>query len=265
MARKYLGLALASVAYAAPFESPLEAVHNDPCEPCQPAGATGSAPPSDLSSLYVQVLGSVQDIDFKARSVSARASASAGFCCRASLDCVKVQQVNIAMCYDKFTTNYGFADGSYGSLTTGDYTAGGNTVNLLDDDAIYAANPAAKPNTATLSIPPQFTGTGVGSAIPGSQLGSIVVFTTTLSPKTFSAATTLPGSVVVKTVSGQAVHESVPPRTISGPTTMPPSTIIVTSTAEVAKPSASSTGAAGRVGTEGWGLFGAVAYALYAL
>jgi hypothetical protein len=261
MSLKYLTLALATIAYASPLDSPLKAVNDDPCEPCQPQGATGTASPSDLSSLYTNVLGSVKDIKFQKRSFDARANS--GFCCRASLNCVNVQNLNIAMCYDKFTTNYAFPDGSYGSLTTGEYNSNGKAVNLLSDNSIYSANPSAKPNTATLSIPPQFTGTGVGSAVPAGQLGSVIVYTTTIPGTTYSAPTTLPGSVLVKTVSGQAVSESVAPSTITGATTMAPQTTIVTSTAAPAE--ASSTGAAGRLGVDSMGVLGAIAYALYAL
>lgn len=259
MSLKYFALALATVAYASPLESPLKAVNDDPCEPCKPQGATGTSQPSDLSSLYLDILTSVKDIKFQKRTLDARADS--GFCCRASLDCVNVQNINVAMCYDKFTTNYAFPDGSYGSLTTGEFNSGGKAVNLLSDNNVYSANPSAKPNTATLSIPPQFTGTGIGSAVPAGQLGSIIVFTTTIPGTTYSAPTTLPGTVLVKTVSGQVVSESVGPSTITGATTLAPQTTVMTSTAT----QASSTGEAGRVGAEGVGMLGAVAYALYAL
>jgi hypothetical protein len=259
MSLKFLALAFATIAYASPLESPSKAVNDDPCEPCQPQGATGMSPPTDLSSLYTDVLGSVKNIKFPNRSLDSRADS--GFCCRASLDCVNVNNLNIPMCYDKFTTNYAFPDGSYGSLTTGEYNSGGKQVNLLSDSNIYSANPSAKPNTATLSIPPQYTGTGVGSAIPAGQLGSIIVYTTTIPGTTYSAPTTLPGSVFVKTVSGQAVSSSVGPSTITAATTMGPQTTVVTSTAA----GASSTGAAVRVGADDMGVLGALAYALYAL
>lgn len=259
MSLKFLTLALATIAYASPLESPNKAANDDPCKPCQPSGATGLTPPTDLTSLYTDVLGSVKDIKFQKRTLDARADS--GFCCRASLNCVNVNNLNIPMCYDRFTTNYAFAEGSYGSLTTGEYNSGGKQVNLLSDSSVYSNNPSAQPNTATLSIPPQYTGTGIGSAIPAGQLGSIIVYTTTIPGTTYLAPTTLPGSVFVKTVSGQAVSSSVAPSTITQATTVAPQTTVVTSTVA----GASSTGVAVRVGADSVGVLGALAYALYAL
>jgi hypothetical protein len=272
MSLKLLALALATLAATSPLEAPSKADGtDDPCEPCQPNGATGTNPPSlgsDLSSLYTDVLGSVKGISWQNSRRSLAARADGGWCCRASLDCVNVQRLNIPMCYDKFTTNFNFPDGSYGSLTTGEYVAqGGGSANLFTGNFssqgqtgnIYSANPADKPNTATLSIPPQFTGTGVGSAVPPGQLGSIIVYTTTIPGTTYSAPTTLPGSFVVKTVSGQAVSESVAPSTITRATTVAPQTTVVTSRASAAP---SSTGGAARMGA---GVLGMAAYAVYAL
>lgn len=276
MSLKFVTLALATIAYASPFESLSKASNDDPCEPCKPQGATGTIPPAvgtDLSSLYIDVLTSVKGIDFRKRSVAAR---DEGFCCRQSLDCVNVQRLNIAMCYDKFTTNYAFADGSYGSLTTGEYKSGSSSANLLTGEYtngnnkgnIYANDTQAKPNTATLSIPPQFTGTGVGSAVPASELGSIIVYTTTIPGTTYTAPTTLAQTVRVATVSGQAVTTTVPPQTISEATTIPPKTTVVTQTQNAA--AASSTGAAGQVAVDstrsvGMSILGALMYVLYAL
>jgi hypothetical protein len=275
MSLKFLTLALATVAYASPLESPNKATNDDPCNPCQPNGATGLTPPtigSDLSSLYTNVLGSVKDIKFQKRSLVSRDS---GFCCRASLNCVNVQSLNIPMCYDKFTTNFAFADGSYGSLTTGEYNSGGNKANLISGDYtsggqqgnIYTVNPNAKPNTATLSVPPQYTGTGVGGAVPANQLGSIIVYTTTIPGTTYSAPTTLPQTVLVKTVSGQVINTTVAPSTITQATTVAAQTTVVTSTQAVAS---SSTAAGARVGVDetrsvGMGLLSTLMYALYAL
>ncbi|KAH8724398.1 hypothetical protein GQ44DRAFT_564859, partial [Phaeosphaeriaceae sp. PMI808] len=273
MALKLLALAMAVVTYASPLESPNKADNNDPCQPCQPKGATGTAPPAigpDLSTLYTNVLGSVKDIHFKARSSELSVkSRESGFCCRASLNCVNVQNLNIPMCYDKFTTNFAFADNSFGSLTTGEYQSGGNKANLFSGNYsagnIYAAKPQDKPNTSTLSIPPQYTGTGVGSAVPPNQLGSVVVYTTTISGTTFTAPTTLPQTVKVVTVSGVAVSTTEAPRTITQATTIAEQTTVVTATNQVA---ASSSKAAGvRVDMDqtrpvGMGMLSALMYAL---
>ncbi|KAH7081850.1 hypothetical protein BKA63DRAFT_221196 [Paraphoma chrysanthemicola] len=276
MSLKFFALALAATAYASPLESPNKASNDDPCEPCQPNGATGLTPPafgSALKSLYTDVLGSVKGISFNKRAPSSLLVRDSGFCCRASLDCVNVQNLNIPMCYDKFTTNYAFADGSYGSLTTGEYTSGGNSANLLtgtyasngQQGDIYSAAPGDKPNTSTLSIPPQYTGTGTGSAVPANQLGSIIVYTTVIPGTTYTGPTTVPGTVRVATVSGVPVSTSVPARTVTQATTIAEQTTVVTSTQQAAA-SASSTGAAGRVvGEARMGVLGALAYALYAL
>ncbi|KAK5135417.1 hypothetical protein LTR04_004609, partial [Oleoguttula sp. CCFEE 6159] len=83
---------------------------------------------------------------------------------------------------DKFTTNYFLPDGSYGQIASGAFTsADGSTANLLTGDYtsnstsgnVYSASPADKPNTSTLSIPPQWTSSGVGSAIPITNLAQV--------------------------------------------------------------------------------------------
>ncbi|KAJ8113361.1 hypothetical protein OPT61_g4498 [Boeremia exigua] len=266
MSLKYFALALAATAAAVPG-SPFQALeaqasNDNPCEPCQPSGATGTNSPavgSDLSSLYSNVLNSVKGIGFNKRSLTARAGDS-GFCCAASLDCVNVQSLNIPMCYDKFTTNFKLYDGSYGSLTTGEYTSSnGQNVNLLSGDYsggnIYSAAPQDKPNTSTLSIPPQYTGTGVGAAIPASELGSVIVYTTVIPGTTFSAPTTLPGTIRAATVNGVEVSTSIAPLTISEATTVAPQTTVVTT--HVADATAStSQGAAGAVGVDSSKSFG---------
>jgi hypothetical protein len=235
----------------------------DDCNPCNPSGASGTTPPSfgpDLQSMYTNLLASVKDIKFQSRNADPLRARADGFCCRESLDCVNVQSLNIPMCYDKFTTNYAFADGSYGSLTTGDYTQGGAQANLIsgqytkDGQAgnIYAGDESAKPNTATLSIPPQYTGTGKGGPIPASELASVIVVTTEIGgttisggPTTVPALTTLGTTISAHTVTGTA------------PTTIAPSTIVATTTPSLSSaaqhasaPSASSTGGAALSGTD---------------
>jgi hypothetical protein len=234
----------------------------DICNPCNPSGASGTNPPSfgpDLQSLYTDLLASVKDIKFQSRAVNSLNPRADGFCCRETLDCVNVQSLNIPMCYDKFTTNYAFADGSYGSLTTGDYTQGSAQANLIsgqytkDGQAgnIYAGDESAKPNTATLSIPPQYTGTGKGGPIPASELASVIVVTTEIGgttisggPTTVPAWTTLGTTISAHTVTGTA------------PTTIEPATIVATTTPSLSSaaqhasaPSASSTGGAAVSGT----------------
>ncbi|KAF2687938.1 hypothetical protein K458DRAFT_295541 [Lentithecium fluviatile CBS 122367] len=237
--------------------NPTDVVGRESCNPCNPQGATGTSPPTfgpDLESLYTDLLNSVKDIHFQKRNADSIGARDDGFCCRESLDCVNVQRLNIPMCYDKFTTNYAFSDGSYGSLTTGDYTQGGSQANLIsgqytkeggESGNIYAEDPSAKPNTATMSIPPQWTASGEGSAIPASEIGSIVVVTTAFGGTTVSGA---PTTLSALTTLGTTISA----QTISTPTTIAPVTRVMTSTVassaqNTAEASSSSTGGAAHV------------------
>ncbi|KAF2240757.1 hypothetical protein BU26DRAFT_404981, partial [Trematosphaeria pertusa] len=235
---------------------------DEDCTPCNPQGASGTNPPSvgpELKDMYVDLLASVKDIHFRKRWAEPLSARDGDFCCRQTLDCVNVQSLNIPMCYDKFTTNFAFSDGSYGSLTTGDYTQGDAKANLISGDYtkgsesgnIYAQDPSAKPNTATLSIPPQWTGTGVGSAIPATGLGSVIVITTTIPGTTVSGATTLPALTTLGT--------TIPARTVTAATTIAPMTAVVTTTvdgSETAAASSSSKGAATQLSTDSTRSFG---------
>ena len=271
MSLKFLSLALAAVATASPFESMQKSTSDDPCEPCQPKGASGLTPPAvgtELSSLYTDILSSIQGISFNQKTVHTRAE---GFCCRQSLNCVNVQNLNIPMCYDKFTTNFQFPDGSYGTVSAGEYHSGGVDVNLINgsytkdgqSDNIYP-NDSEKPNTSTLSIPPQFTGSGVGGAIPISELGSIIVYTTTIPATTYTAPTTVAKTVKTATISGHEVKTTIAATTVSQATTIAAQTTVVTQTQEA---SSTSKAAAGQVSADttrsfGMTIVGALLYAL---
>lgn len=272
MSFKVLSLALAVVATASPFDSMEKSTSDDPCEPCQPKGASALTPPAvgtQLSSLYTDVLASIQGISFEKRTVHTRAQ---GFCCRKSLDCVNVQNLNIPMCYDKFTTNFQFPDGSYGTVSSGEYFSGGFDVNLINGSYIRDGrmtniypNESEKPNTSTLSIPPQFTGSGVGGAIPITELGSIVVYTTTIPATTYTAPTTVAQTVKTATISGVEVKTTIPATTISQATTIGEQTTVVTQTKDA--DSSTSKGAAGHVAVDttrsfGMSIAGALLYAL---
>ncbi|RMZ72037.1 WSC2 Glucoamylase III (alpha-14-glucan-glucosidase) [Pyrenophora seminiperda CCB06] len=276
MSLKFVSLALAVVATAAsPFDSMQKASNSDPCDPCQPKGASGLTPPAvgtQLSSLYTDILASIQGISFDKRSVHHNTARASGFCCRQSLDCVNVQNLNIPMCYDKFTTNFQFPDGSFGIVSAGEYhSSGGVEVNLVNgsytkdgQSANIYPNDSEKPNTSTMSIPPQFTGTGVGGAIPITELGSIIVYTTTIPATTYTAATTVAQTVKTATISGHEVETTVPATTISQPTTIAGQTTVVTQTHEA---SSSNKGAAGQVSVDttrsfGMSIVGALLYAL---
>ena len=282
MSLGFLSLALLATVHA----TPIDAVARDACEPCNPQGATGTNPPtigSELKSMYIDLLGSVKDIHFRKRWTDLVLRRADGFCCRETLECVNVENLNIPMCYDKFTTQYAFQDGSWGSLTTGEYNRekqDGSVVNLISGEYskaggekgdIYSDDPGAKPNTATLSIPPQWTGTGVGSAIPATELASVVVGTTTVDGVTITAPTVIPESTIFETISGQTTAvTTIPARTITAPTVIPPATSVVASSQNAAAPSSSSTGAAGQIGTDSSVSFGVLIFtwlmhAVYAL
>jgi hypothetical protein len=115
-------------------------------------------------------------------------------------------------CKDRFTTNFFFADGSYGSITTGNYTTpAGDHANLITGDYelangqsgnIYQGQTIDEPNTTTLMVPTPWTSSGVGSAIPASEVGSylslasssLTLATSTSSPASYSMVTINPGS-----------------------------------------------------------------------
>ncbi|KAF2195252.1 hypothetical protein K469DRAFT_543357 [Zopfia rhizophila CBS 207.26] len=268
---------------AAAYASPVDTVARDDCKPCSPSGAKGTDPPavgSDLKSMYVDLLGSVKSINFSKREADSSLvdKRDGGLCCRTGSECVNVQGLNIPICYDKFTTNYIFSDGSYGSLTTGEYNAkDGSKVNLItgqytksggESGDIYSGDAAAKPNTATLSIPPQWTASGVGSAIPVTELGSVVVYTTTISGTTITTPTTLSASTVFD---GTKAITTIAPKTITAPTTIAPITSVITKTQNAAAASSSSSkGAAGHVSADssvsfGMSIFTAFMCGIYAL
>lgn len=219
------------------LSTPLELSHqllprdDDSCGPnlqtCNPSSANSKTLPAlgpDFSSLYLSLLDSVKGINFKRSTTTtttqSRRDDTPSFCCAASTSCLTLtlsSSTTIPFCYDKFTTNYIFPDGSSGTLATGLFTTpdGTATANLLTGDFrnssssssvsaaaaaapatssaaisgnIYAADPDAKPNTATLSIPPQYTAEGVGSAIPLTELGTVVASATATAAGTASAS-----------------------------------------------------------------------------
>jgi hypothetical protein len=217
---------LTSLLFATAYATPLDASQQESCIPCAPQGATGSVPPAvgvRLDTLFLDVLESVKDIHFRKRWIDAITPREDGFCCRETLECINVQNLNIPMCYDKFTTNFAFQDGSWGSLTTGEYNAqGGAKVNLISgqytvqglDGNIYSEDPAAKPDTATLSIPPQWTETGVGSAIPASEIASVVPITSTAASALTTPATT-PSATGLNTNGNNAPANTASPSSVA--------------------------------------------------
>lgn len=188
---------------------------------CAPEGATTTDTPqigdAAFQHLFVDIVNSDLPSNDEKRHLSSRDSVS--LCCVASLSCMSMSNLDLPFCYDSFTTNYFLPDGAYGTvvggayksatddvanLETGDYTlANGTTGN------IYASDEAAVPNTSTLAMPSQFTGTGIGSAIPGSALGAevTITFTTTYS-STLTPTTVQPSTVAGTTVSASTIEVS---------------------------------------------------------
>jgi hypothetical protein len=90
--------------------APAQKVSRQACKPCNPQGATGTEPPPigpEIDSLFLNVLQSVKDIRFDKRWEDQFIGENA-FCCAENLDCLTVLNLNIPMCYDKFTTHYAF-------------------------------------------------------------------------------------------------------------------------------------------------------------
>lgn len=224
----------------------------DSCGPnlevCSPSGASTDKLPAlgpDLSGLYLSLLDAVKGINFKRDSDHHmnRPRDTPSFCCATGTSCLLLSAYDIPFCYDKFTTNFIFPDGSSGTIHTGAFSsASGGTADLLNgtyttgDDTqagdLYASpNAADKPDTATLSIPPQYTATGVGSAIPLTALGvitTVVVTAVTTEVSTVSEsvvvvpASTRPESTVLgTTIAGETTRADsvVPATTISARTT----------------------------------------------
>jgi len=253
-------LLLAAVATRAIAESGSSLNSNGDCDAgfvvCTPAGATSAITPqigdAAFQNLFTDIVQSSLPASKRSLPLSDRAIAS--LCCNALLSCLAITALGLPMCYDKFTTNYFLPDGSYGTVVGGSYTSsGGDKANLEtgyytlangQTGNIYSNDPAAKPNTAALPMPSQFTASGVGSAVPISSLGSKIILTYT---------TTLPGSVVPpvtispSTISGLVSQETgvTESSSVIPGTTLPASTasgiVITVTTTQIAAASASTT------------------------
>lgn len=208
---------------------------------CSPAGATSFDTPQLGSPEFLSLFADIVSSSLPSSSVSRRqildTRAQSSLCCNAQLSCLVASNLAIPFCYDRFTTNYYLPDASFGTVVGGAYTSSsGDTANLETGDFkfangttgnIYASNEALKPNTATLPMPSQFTGSGVGSAIAASTLGLKVTLTIT----SIQPGTTVPGT----TLSASNVPAHTATETILVPTTITTSTsdALVVSTAAV--------------------------------
>ncbi|ATZ51103.1 hypothetical protein BCIN_06g05370 [Botrytis cinerea B05.10] len=193
---------------------------------CSPAGANTATTPqigdSDFVNLFQDIVLSSLPASKRSLSSSSEHSVekrdSPSLCCVSSLTCLTMHSLNIPFCYDQFTTNYYLPDDSYGTVVGGSYSSSsGATANLESGDYtekdgttgnIYNGNSAAKPNTATLPMPSQFTASGVGSAIPASALGGVTVTYTTTLPASTIPATTIPATTVSESISQQTISVS---------------------------------------------------------
>ncbi|PVH69216.1 hypothetical protein DL98DRAFT_626091 [Cadophora sp. DSE1049] len=205
-------------------------------ELCSPPGARLTNTPQigspEFQNLFVNIVQS--SLPTNERADREVAASSASLCCNALLSCFVMSNTRIPFCYDKFTTNYFLPDGSYGTVVGGPYTSrNGDTANLETGEYTLADGekgniyPSGTPDTATLPMPSQFTGTGVGSAVPASSLGREITVTYT---------TTLPGTTRLGTTVSPSTTFSVVQETILLPTLVSGSTIATTSISTLTVP-----------------------------
>ncbi|MCJ1348411.1 hypothetical protein MMC31_006643 [Peltigera leucophlebia] len=239
LALVFASLAVATGSHRYPIKLQLDA-RDEECENnfslCSPTGAASIDTPAvgtGLSALYLNLVDSIQGVQNHKRAVD--------------LD----HQI------DRFTTNFLLPGGATGTIVTGNYTSpNGDAANLqsgtytlADGTAgnIYGSTPnslSLKPDTATLSLPTQFTAAGVGTAIPLTALGKVVTYTTvipgtTVVPLTVPALTQVPSVVDGATV----VPGTTKPATVIPGTTIPAKTSTVTSTIGGATSASTSDGA----------------------
>src|SRR6266536_5836915 len=192
---------------------------------CAPPGATSETTPkigdAQFKDLFVDIVNSNLPSSNSKRSPSLSARSSASLCCISSLSCLTMANLAIPLCYDKFTTNYFLPDNSYGTVVGGAYTASnGDVANLETGDYtlangqtgnIYSNNPSEKPSTASLSIPSQYTASGVDPEITASGLSGAVTKTCIITlPGSTVPATTVQPTTISQTVStGISISNSV--------------------------------------------------------
>ncbi|MCJ1298708.1 hypothetical protein MMC08_001498 [Hypocenomyce scalaris] len=245
---------------------------------CSPSGATTTNIPAvggALSGLYVDVLDSINGVKFSKRGAQELAgplgkrASSATVCCADGTTCLTLANIDAPFCYDHFTTNFYLSDGSYGTLSSGNYTSSDNTnANLLTGNYtspngqpgnIYSA--ASAPNTATLTVPTPYTSSGIGSAIPASQLGGEATYTTTIPGTTIQPSTVAAQTVTATSVVGDS---TVVVATTEAASTIPGTTIAPTTetfTKAVAATVAPKKGAANNVSPKDITVTGAAGFA----
>ncbi|KAL2434749.1 hypothetical protein ABEF95_005082 [Exophiala dermatitidis] len=176
--------------------------------PCSPDGASARDVPvigPGLAQLYLDLIQTVNPSTVRGYGNTGAVGRAGGrrqspgrICCAQNTQCLLVLSYNIPVCWDRFTTNYYLPDGSYGSISSGNYTTpAGDHANLItgtyelangQTGNIYEEDPIEQPNTSTLLLPSPFTSSGVGSAIPASQVGGQATYT----PPSMATYTPLP-------------------------------------------------------------------------
>ncbi|KAL2042482.1 hypothetical protein N7G274_004975 [Stereocaulon virgatum] len=233
---------------------------------CSPKGASTTNEPavgSALSSVFVDIVHTVNENKNQRRDKyrdgnELRVRASGGsLCCVDGTQCLLLQGYSLPFCYDNYTTNYYLPGGSHGQIASGDYTSSdGSTANLISGnytladgtpDNIYGSpSSPSKPDTATLSLPTQYTASGSESAIPATALGEELVYTTTFHGTTIPSSIVLKATAILTVANGSTVSiftteaASTVPGTTIGPRT---STI----TTRIAGASATAKGAANKM------------------
>ncbi|OJD18182.1 hypothetical protein AJ78_01795 [Emergomyces pasteurianus Ep9510] len=212
-------------------------------EMCIAEGAVSAVPPDigpTMRKLFVSVVESVDVTNPWKREIAKRVNAmpraeSPALCCKSGMQCRLLKNYQTSFCWDRFTTNFYFVDGSYGSILTGIYnTSSGDIVDLIsgkyirsngETGNIYAGDQASKPNTNTMVLPPAWTSKGVGTAIPGSELGDGATYTTTISGIVKDPVTIPRSTIPPTTVSGSVIPGTTIPATTIPGTTVPPTTL----------------------------------------
>lgn len=192
---------------------------------CSPPGATSASSstpqigdpsfPTLFDDILLSKLPSSTSTPNRQISLTAVTTTSS-LCCNTLISCLLMPNLLLPFCYDEFTTNYHLPDGSYGTAAFGTYTSStSDTVNFETGaytlangttGNIYTSNPAALAEFSSLTLPTQYTSSGIGSAVPVSSLGVEVTLTltttipgTTIGPSTLPP-TILPPSTVTETI-----------------------------------------------------------------
>ncbi|EEH50276.2 uncharacterized protein PADG_06355 [Paracoccidioides brasiliensis Pb18] len=239
-------------------------------EICAAEGAVPAFPPSigpDMRRLFISVVESVDQNPWKRGIINREHPVPRDelpdLCCKSGMECRLLKSYKTSFCWDKFTTNFYFVDGSYGSILTGIYNTSSNgIVDLVSGDYtrsngekgnIYDGDEFSKPNTRTMQLPLAWTSEGVGSAIPGSELGDEATYITTIIPGTGRGPSTIPASTTAAiTISGSVIPvATTAPATVVSRITTSPVTLKGTGSRSTSTVFTSTGGGVGLIATAG--------------